>query len=137
MKPLRVWGYNMSAEIKFQLKHGLSYGKGDEKIIHLECTIRPESTADIIKSRYAAEKVFNSLDGPIILMSETKYSIELLGRKIVSIGSVNGPFSEEDICLLHPQDFLQITSEMEKLEEAVFKAMEDLTARGRVDSTSG
>ncbi|ODR88005.1 hypothetical protein ABT47_16040 [Shewanella xiamenensis] len=122
----------------FELMHGLRIGEGEQQRIYTSVTLRELTAGDLIDSALAAEQVRQVFDGGraryVAVRSEELFSLALLGRQIARLGDLQGPISLEMLKRLHADDLLMLSRHVNGLDGA---AMEDITARGRLDGTGG
>jgi len=95
--------------------------------------IRSITAGDIIDSQVEAERLMQTEDGPELVTSPTLAGVHMLRRQILSIGSVKGPLSIEEIKRLDPVDFNLLQVKAEELESASTKKLiaEESVQRGR------
>lgn len=121
------------AILVFELKHGLTVGKGADAETHYEVELRELKTADVIDSQLAAEKVVVVAGKAVAYTSDVIMGLELLRRQIARIGDVKGPLDMKFLRLLHPDDLALLNDKADELDSA----LSGVAARGRSDAVSG
>ncbi|WP_345859329.1 phage tail assembly protein [Shewanella algae] len=125
-------------KMTFDLQHGLALGEGDEQRIYTAVTLRELTAGDLIDAAIEAEQVRQVAEGGrtryVTVRSEELFSLALLGKQIASIGAIQGPISLQMLKRLQADDLLLLSRHANGLDGA---ALEDVTARGRMDGTGG
>lgn len=121
------------AQIKFQLKHGLPYGKGDNVAMQYDVSLRELNVGDMLQAQEESEKVVATPSGYTLVMSPTRLGINTIRRQIHSVGTIQGPLSLADMERLHPEDLTLINRHLDGLETAVLQEVE---GRGRDSAPS-
>ena len=104
--------------MKIKLKDGLKVGIGDDADIYHDCDICKVTTAILLEAREAAEKPVQTPDGYQLVLSPTRLHIELVRRRIKSIGDIKGPLSETELKSLSDDDMELIADVVSKMDEA-------------------
>jgi len=99
--------------------------------LHRTCTIRTATAGDVIDAQAAAERVVHTGDGAMLLISDSRLGWEMTRRQVVSIGDIKGPLSDEDMRALTGRDLNLINAKIEALDNAAWKAAQELVQRGR------
>lgn len=118
------------AILVFDLKHGLKVGKGADAETHYEVELRELTTADVIDSELAAEKVVVVGEKGIAYTSGVIMGLELLRRQVARVGEIDGPLSMKLLRLLHPDDMKMLNDKAEEMD----KALAGIGNRGRSDA---
>jgi phage FluMu protein gp41 len=122
------------AILVFELKHGLTVGKGADAETHYEVELRELTTADVIDSELAAEKVVvvgaNGSEKGIAYTSGVIMGLELLRRQVARIGEIDGPVSMKLLRQLHPDDMKMLNDKADEMD----KALAGIGNRGRSDA---
>ncbi|ODS10921.1 phage tail assembly protein [Vibrio scophthalmi] len=126
------------AKIEFTIEHGLPFGKGEDKEMQYDVTLRSLTTGDVIDARIAAEKVIFAPDPDspgitkaITVVSDVMVGLELLRRQIASVGVLQGPLEMSMLRKFHPEDFDLINKRAEMLDQATQVAEK----RGRMEES--
>ncbi|TEW31390.1 hypothetical protein E2R48_00580 [Histophilus somni] len=115
--------------MELNLKKGLMLGDEPQTSVKL----RELTTGDMLDAELAAERLVQDKDGnPVLLVSQTLFSYELLRRQIASIGDIQGPISLGQLRQLTPEDLALINAALSTQEQA--KAQQVLD-RGRLAAT--
>lgn len=124
------------AILVFDLKHGLKVGKGKDAETHYEVELRELTTADVIDSELAAEKVVvvgeNGSEKGVAYISGVLMGLELLRRQVARVGEIEGPLSMKLLRQLHPDDMKKLNDKAEEMD----KALAGIGNRGRSDAVS-
>jgi phage FluMu protein gp41 len=115
--------------MKFNLKHGLTVGIDKDKVTHTEIEISKVTTKLLQQAKEAAEKVVPTPTGYELLISPTIMENEILRRRIVRIGDIQGPLQIKEFYSLHEDDIDLIVKNMQEFDKA-----EDLDSSGRLDT---
>lgn len=102
----------------FQLKDGLKVGMGADIVVHKECHLLKVTTAMLFDAREAAERPVATPDGYQLVISPTRLRIELIRRRIKSIGDINGPLDERELKSLSDDDMEIIATKAEEMDDA-------------------
>lgn len=102
---------------------------GDE--LHQKCTVKEPSAGDILDAQQDAERLMATPSGYTLVISDAVLGFHLARRQITAIGELQGPITEKEMRLLSARDLNQIQQELNHLDQAVLKELEE---RGRNES---
>ena len=110
----------------FEIKHGLTVGKGSDAETHYEVELRELTSADVIDAQIASERVVVIDKKAHAYTSDVLMGLELLRRQIKRIGEIPGPLDMKLLRKLHPDDMnlMQVIDEPEEIVAAIFKHYE-------------
>lgn len=124
--------------MQFDLQHGLTFGEGHEQRIYTQVTLRELTAGDLIDAALEAEQVRQVAEGGrtryVTVRSEELFALALLGKQIASIGDIQGPIGLGMLKRLQADDLLLLSRHANGLDGA---ALEEVTARGRLDGAGG
>lgn len=119
------------AKITFDLIDGLQVGDSDTAKAHKLVTLRTLTAGDLEDAALSAERVLMMGDNPVIAVSPTKMSNEILKLQILSIGELAGPLADPLFRRLSTVDLELIQGQAELLDAASRAAVVAALARGR------
>jgi len=114
------------ARVEVQLSKGLKLEEQAQTI----AVLRELTAGDIIAASEAAEKLVQTVDGPMLVKSPARMGIELLTRQIESIGDIPAPISVNMLGMLCEEDLALLQGKADELDDAVAEAVNN---RGRDD----
>lgn len=104
-----------------------------------ELGLRELTPKDTFEAQLAAEKVSIINGRAVAYVSDTLMGLEMLGRQVEYIGSVQGPFSIKELLKLSPKDFARLQVKANELDALMIpetqNAVEAAASRGRSEST--
>ncbi|BFI48117.1 hypothetical protein B7R74_17290 [Yersinia pseudotuberculosis] len=114
-----------------QLKHGLSYGKGDEDVKQFDVELRELTAGDLIESEQASERVVMTEKGPALLSSPATMGYEMVRRSISRIGIIQGPLSMTLLKTLHQDDLELLLYATNVQSDAAMATVKQVIDEGR------
>jgi phage FluMu protein gp41 len=110
------------------LAQGLTIGE----TVHREAEIREATAGDVLDAMAEAERVVIVEGNPELLQSPARMALALLRRRVVRIGTFEGPFTPEIIKRLSAADLEALQHESARLDTASLK--EALSTAGKTPS---
>ena len=114
----------------FEIKHGLTVGKGSDAETHYEVELRELTSADVIDAQIASERVVVIDKKAHAYTSDVLMGLELLRRQIKRIGEIPGPLDMKLLRKLHPDDMNLINDKADVMDQMLMGVEE----RGRSDA---
>jgi phage FluMu protein gp41 len=119
------------ATVKFELIDGLHTGEGDQLVVHKSVTLRTLTAGDLQDAAIDAERLLQIRGEPVIVVSPTRMSNEVLRRQILRVGEIAGPLQDVLFRKLSAADLELIQGKAEDLDHASRAAVEAALKRGR------
>ena len=106
---------------------------GDDR--HRTATLRELTAADIFAAQEAAERLVYSPDAdgrmaPVLVVSDSKFGVELLRRQTASIGDIT-KITTDVLGRLSARDLAQLQQAAADLEAGASRTMQEISERGR------
>jgi len=114
------------AKVEVQLSKGLKLGEQTQTL----AVLRELTAGDIIAASEAAEKLVQTVDGPMFVQSPARMGIELLALQVERVGDIPAPISVNMLSMLCEEDLALLQDKADELDDAVAEAVSD---RGRDD----
>lgn len=110
--------------MEFEIKDGLKVGE----TTFYDVTIGKVTTHILQQAKEAAEKVIPTPTGYELVVSPTRLENEMLRRRILKVGNINGPLQPKELSAITDGDMDIILKHMQELDAA-----EDMDSTGRLD----
>ena len=113
------------------LLDGLPFGESREYRV----TFRELTAKDSIDAESEAERLMETLNGPVRVASPALRGIALLRRQIAAVGQIEGPLSPRQIGQLSERDLSRLMAAVSLLDSAMAGKL--VAERGRPDAVPG